>query len=66
MGRLPCCEKGVKKGAWTAEEDKILVDYISKNGHGTWRSVPKNAGNCIEFYVHWFSKYGKDQYFLFV
>ncbi|KAJ0848183.1 putative transcription factor MYB-HB-like family [Helianthus annuus] len=45
MGRLPCCDKGeVKKGAWTPEEDKILVDYITKNGHGTWRSFPKLAG----------------------
>ncbi|GFY84226.1 myb domain protein 17 [Actinidia rufa] len=45
MGRLPCCEKGlVKKGAWTPEEDQILVDYITKHGHGTWRSLPKLAG----------------------
>ncbi|KAK9063204.1 hypothetical protein SSX86_017074 [Deinandra increscens subsp. villosa] len=45
MGRLPCCEKGeVKKGAWTPEEDRILLDYITKNGHGTWRSFPKLAG----------------------
>lgn len=45
MGRLPCCDKGeVKKGAWTPEEDKILLDYITKNGHGTWRSFPKLAG----------------------
>ncbi|KAD7480430.1 hypothetical protein E3N88_03566 [Mikania micrantha] len=45
MGRAPCCNKGeVKKGAWTPEEDKILVDYITNNGHGTWRSFPKLAG----------------------
>ncbi|XP_024972452.1 transcription factor MYB41-like [Cynara cardunculus var. scolymus] len=45
MGRAPCCNKGeVKKGSWTPEEDKILVDYITKNGHGTWRSFPKLAG----------------------
>lgn len=44
MGRQPCCDNGVKKGAWTPEEDKILVDYITKNGHGTWRSVPQNSG----------------------
>nr|AXP34756.1 MYB13 protein [Actinidia deliciosa] len=45
MGRLPCCEKElVKKGAWTPEEDQILVDYITKHGHGTWRSLPKLAG----------------------
>ncbi|XP_059667067.1 transcription factor MYB17-like [Cornus florida] len=45
MGRAPCCDKAlVKKGAWTPEEDKILVDYITKNGHGIWRSLPKLAG----------------------
>ncbi|XP_071689460.1 transcription factor MYB17-like [Rutidosis leptorrhynchoides] len=45
MGRLACCEKSeVKKGAWAPEEDKLLVDYITKNGHGTWRSFPKLAG----------------------
>ncbi|CAK8563754.1 unnamed protein product [Lathyrus sativus] len=45
MGRSPCCEKiGLKKGRWTAEEDKILTDYIQENGEGSWRSLPKNAG----------------------
>ncbi|KAJ9681535.1 hypothetical protein PVL29_020418 [Vitis rotundifolia] len=45
MGRTPCCDKrGLKKGPWTPEEDQILVDYINKNGHGSWRSLPKNAG----------------------
>ncbi|XP_057419465.1 myb-related protein 308-like [Lotus japonicus] len=45
MGRAPCCEKvGLKKGRWTAEEDKILTDYIQQNGEGSWRSLPKNAG----------------------
>ncbi|XP_076953082.1 transcription factor MYB17-like [Bidens hawaiensis] len=45
MGRAPCCNKGeVKKGAWTPEEDNLLVDYITKHGHGTWRSFPKLAG----------------------
>ncbi|XP_020083824.1 myb-related protein Myb4 [Ananas comosus] len=45
MGRAPCCDKqGMKKGPWTPEEDKILVDYIQSNGHGSWRSLPKLAG----------------------
>ncbi|RDX87412.1 Transcription factor MYB111, partial [Mucuna pruriens] len=45
MGRAPCCEKvGLKKGRWTAEEDKILTNYIQENGEGSWRSLPKNAG----------------------
>nr|XP_043629492.1 transcription factor MYB17-like [Erigeron canadensis] len=45
MGRAPCCEKtGLKRGPWTQEEDELLVDYINKNGHGSWRSLPKLAG----------------------
>ncbi|KAJ8900647.1 hypothetical protein K2173_025424 [Erythroxylum novogranatense] len=45
MGRTPCCEKkGLKKGPWTPEEDEVLVSYIKKNGHGSWRSLPKLAG----------------------
>jgi transcription factor MYB, plant len=46
MGKAPCCdhEVGVKKGPWTPEEDKLLKDYIQKNGHGSWRQLPKSAG----------------------
>ncbi|MQM13578.1 hypothetical protein Taro_046505 [Colocasia esculenta] len=45
MGRRPCCDKlGVKKGPWTAEEDKKLVDFILVHGQCCWREVPKLAG----------------------
>ncbi|CAJ1931116.1 unnamed protein product [Sphenostylis stenocarpa] len=46
MGRSPCREEisGVKKGPWTPEEDEMLIDYISKHGHGSWRTLPKRAG----------------------
>ncbi|KAL5539363.1 hypothetical protein UlMin_024611 [Ulmus minor] len=45
MGKAPCCDKnGVRKGAWTKEEDDILVNYVKQFGHGTWRSLPKKAG----------------------
>ncbi|KAJ4866655.1 myb domain protein 17 [Raphanus sativus] len=45
MGRKPCCDKnGLKKGPWTPEEDEILVEYIMKNSHGSWRLIPKKAG----------------------
>ncbi|PNX93384.1 transcription factor MYB 39-like protein [Trifolium pratense] len=45
MGRAPCCdESGLKKGPWTPEEDRILVDHIEKHGHGSWRALPKLAG----------------------
>ncbi|KAL5561891.1 hypothetical protein UlMin_031638 [Ulmus minor] len=45
MVRAPCCEKmGLKRGPWTTEEDKILISYIQKHGHGNWRALPKQAG----------------------
>ncbi|PHT74496.1 Protein ODORANT1 [Capsicum annuum] len=45
MGRTPCCDKnGLTRGPWTPEEDEKLVEFINKNGHGSWRSLPKLAG----------------------
>nr|AEC32978.1 transcription factor MYB3 [Fagopyrum tataricum] len=45
MGRSPCCEKShTNKGAWSPEEDRILIDYIKLHGQGCWRSLPKSAG----------------------
>ncbi|KAG7035135.1 Transcription factor MYB16, partial [Cucurbita argyrosperma subsp. argyrosperma] len=44
MSRSPTLENGVKKGPWTPEEDKKLVNYIEKHGHGSWRSLPNFAG----------------------
>ncbi|XP_047325055.1 transcription factor MYB53-like [Impatiens glandulifera] len=46
MGRSPCCgesDHDVKKGPWSQEEDAKLVDFINKNGHGSWRALPKLA-----------------------
>ncbi|KAJ8646945.1 hypothetical protein MRB53_008693 [Persea americana] len=45
MGRSPCCSKeGVNRGAWSAEEDEILSNYIKTNGEGKWRDLPRRAG----------------------
>ncbi|XP_027077807.2 uncharacterized protein [Coffea arabica] len=45
MGRQPCCDKvGLKKGPWTADEDKKLISFILTNGQCCWRAVPKLAG----------------------
>nr|QFZ79249.1 R2R3-MYB transcription factor [Lycoris sprengeri] len=45
MGRSPCCEKAhTNKGAWTKEEDDLLISYIKSHGEGCWRSLPKAAG----------------------
>ncbi|XP_074571298.1 myb-related protein 308-like [Curcuma longa] len=45
MGRSPCCEKAhTNKGAWTKEEDQLLISHIKAHGEGCWRSLPKAAG----------------------
>ncbi|KDP44603.1 hypothetical protein JCGZ_19745 [Jatropha curcas] len=45
MVRTPCCDKsGLKKGTWSPEEDRKLMDYISRNGCWNWRQLPKYAG----------------------
>ncbi|XXG51119.1 hypothetical protein AAC387_Pa02g4965 [Persea americana] len=35
---------GVRKGAWTEEEDILLRKCIEKFGEGKWRQVPFKAG----------------------
>ncbi|KAJ4754099.1 Myb-related transcription factor [Rhynchospora pubera] len=45
MGRQPCCAKvGLKKGPWSPEEDKKLLDFLLNNPLCCWRLVPKLAG----------------------
>ncbi|KAJ4884106.1 myb domain protein 20 [Raphanus sativus] len=45
MGRQPCCDKvGLKKGPWTADEDRKLMNFILTHGQCCWRAVPKLAG----------------------
>ncbi|GLJ46477.1 hypothetical protein SUGI_0979540 [Cryptomeria japonica] len=44
-GCRSCCRhKNHKKGLWSPEEDKKLMAYISKFGHGCWSTVPMLAG----------------------
>ncbi|XP_038975181.1 transcription factor MYB61-like [Phoenix dactylifera] len=45
MGRHSGSHKQkLRKGLWSPEEDEKLLKYITKNGHGCWSSVPKQAG----------------------
>ncbi|KAK4787893.1 hypothetical protein SAY86_011726 [Trapa natans] len=34
----------MNKGAWTALEDKILVDYVAAHGEGKWGRIPRVSG----------------------
>ncbi|KAJ0256116.1 SANT/Myb domain-containing protein [Hirschfeldia incana] len=36
--------KGLRKGAWIAEEDNLLRQCIDKYGEGKWHQVPLRAG----------------------
>ena len=36
---------GVRKGAWTEEEDVLLRKCVEKHGEGRWQEVPSRAGN---------------------
>ncbi|KAL3497821.1 hypothetical protein ACH5RR_040553 [Cinchona calisaya] len=42
MARPP--ENGVKKGPWSIEEDRKLIEFIEKHGQGNWQTLPKQAG----------------------
>ncbi|KAK3032251.1 hypothetical protein RJ639_037425 [Escallonia herrerae] len=45
MVRTPCFDKnGLKKGAWSKEEDDKLKAYIQRYGNWNWRQLPKFAG----------------------
>nr|KYP53041.1 Myb-related protein Myb4 [Cajanus cajan] len=46
MKRKSSCENqdGVNKGPWSAEEDKILINYVQLHGEGKWRELSKRAG----------------------
>lgn len=39
-------EGGWRKGPWTAQEDKLLLEYVRQHGEGRWNSVAKLTGTC--------------------
>ena len=44
---------GLKKGAWTAEEDMRLKNYIEKYGEGKWHLIPLKSGKTYTHtYMH--------------
>ncbi|KAK1438025.1 hypothetical protein QVD17_03826 [Tagetes erecta] len=45
MVKASCYDKnGLKKGAWSEDEDNKLRAYIQRYGHWNWRLLPKFAG----------------------
>ena len=60
MVKAPFYDKnGLKKGAWTPEEDDKLRSFIQRYGHSNWYKLPKLAGmklyNIILKNRSWFS-----------
>lgn len=39
---------GYRKGLWTVEEDRILMDYIRVHGKGKWNRIAKVTGQLKE------------------
>ncbi|KAL0322605.1 UNVERIFIED_CONTAM: Transcription factor [Sesamum angustifolium] len=44
MGIWGAMEEGWRKGPWTAEEDRLLIEYVKLHGEGRWNNVAKLAG----------------------
>ncbi|KAJ8540427.1 hypothetical protein K7X08_030346 [Anisodus acutangulus] len=43
MGNWGVIEEEWRKGPWTAEEDKLLIEYVNLHGEGRWNSVARLA-----------------------
>ena len=44
-------EEGWRKGPWTAEEDRLLIEYVRLHGEGRWNSVARLAGNHLLYTI---------------
>ncbi|GKA11590.1 homeodomain-like protein [Tanacetum coccineum] len=52
MVKTPYCDKhGVKKGAWSEEDNNKLRAYIERYGHLNWRLVPKRGKKWKELHA---------------
>lgn len=45
-------EEGWRKGPWTAEEDRLLIEYVRLHGEGRWNSVARLAGIYHIYLLH--------------
>ncbi|XP_055823248.1 transcription factor MYB14-like [Solanum dulcamara] len=45
MVRTPFIDRdGIKRGAWSEDEDNKLKTFVERFGHSNWRQLPKYAG----------------------
>ena len=49
-GQLAACwgkqDDEWRKGPWTTQEDKLLLDHVAQHGEGRWNSVSKLTGTA--------------------
>ncbi|ESR53571.1 hypothetical protein CICLE_v10024439mg [Citrus x clementina] len=51
--------RGMKKGAWSKEEDDKLRAYILKYGHWNWAQLPKSGKSCRLRWMNYLRPYIK-------
>lgn len=42
----------MNRGAWTAEEDRKLAEYIETHGAQKWKTVATESGS-LNLHLHW-------------
>lgn len=40
-------DDGWRKGPWTGQEDKLLLEHVRQHGDGRWNSVSKLTGTAL-------------------
>jgi myb proto-oncogene protein len=50
-GQLAACwgkqEDEWRKGPWTNQEDRLLLEHVAQHGEGRWNSVSKLTGRVL-------------------
>lgn len=49
---------GIKKGTWSSEEDRLLLEWVKRLGTGNWEEIAmhiegRSAGKCRERYTNY-------------
>lgn len=48
MGRSPSfADVGLIRGAWSMQEDEVLINYIRVHGEGNWKSLAQKSGKIL-------------------
>lgn len=50
---------GWRKGPWTPQEDKLLMEYVHMHGEGRWSSVARGSGTV---HIHIFAYFSMQEH----